>query len=338
METKNFAFLMHYHQQLGELASLAEKVLYIDAGSCLIRLRSFAEEMVKTIYQEEKLPRIPQANFYDLLQSSEFKNSVDNSLYFQLDYLRREGNRPAHGAIGKLDIAKQALKITHQLAVYMAVRYGNFPISQISTYIEPLANPTTEENHRLEELEAEQLRLQETIAKLEAERLAQAKTIEMLSSDDLALRKLQSSQVANSLQWDEATTRRNLIDGMLANAGWNLQNTEEVEFEHKLTNFKGTPSGKGAVDYVLWDSNGKPLAVLEAKKTGVSVQLGRSKPVYMQMPYKRNSDNALLFFIVMAMKSIYGMTVFITHRVSFITFMIKRVCKNSFSNVNINKT
>ena len=86
METKNFAFLMHYHQQLGELASLAEKVLYIDAGSCLIRLRSFAEEMVKTIYQEEKLPRIPQANFYDLLQSSEFKNSVDNSLYFQLEY------------------------------------------------------------------------------------------------------------------------------------------------------------------------------------------------------------------------------------------------------------
>lgn len=297
METKNFAFLMHYHQQLGELASLAEKVLYIDAGSCLIRLRSFAEEMVKTIYQEEKLPRIPQANFYDLLQSSEFKNSVDNSLYFQLDYLRREGNRPAHGAIGKLDIAKQALKITHQLAVYMAVRYGNFPISQISTYIEPLANPTTEENHRLEELEAEQLRLQETIAKLEAERLAQAKTIEMLSSDDLALRKLQSSQVANSLQWDEATTRRNLIDGMLANAGWNLQNTEEVEFEHKLTNFKGTPSGKGAVDYVLWDSNGKPLAVLEAKKTGVSVQLGREQArLYADALQEKFGQRPVIFY------------------------------------------
>ena len=81
MDVKNFAFLETYQPQLMEQAELAEKLLYIDAGSCLTRLRGFAEEMVRIIYNEERLPRLPQATFNDLLQSTEFKRSVDPSLY-----------------------------------------------------------------------------------------------------------------------------------------------------------------------------------------------------------------------------------------------------------------
>ncbi|WP_207948560.1 hypothetical protein [Frederiksenia canicola] len=46
MNTYNFSFLTSHYEQLSELATLAEKLLHIDAGSCLTRLRSFAEEMV----------------------------------------------------------------------------------------------------------------------------------------------------------------------------------------------------------------------------------------------------------------------------------------------------
>ena len=55
-------------------------------------------------------------------------------------------------------------------------------------------------------------------------------------------------------------------------AGWNVgangasteQVGQEVEVEHQPT-----ASGKGKADYVLWGDNGKPLGVIEAKKTAV---------------------------------------------------------------------
>ncbi len=34
-------------------------------------------------------------------------------------------------------------------------------------------------------------------------------------------------------------------------------------------------SGEGFADYILWDDNGKPLAVIEAKKTAVDAEKGR---------------------------------------------------------------
>lgn len=278
MNTHNFSFLTSHYEQLSELATLAEKLLHIDAGSCLTRLRSFAEEMVKEIYKEEKFARLPQATFNELLKSTEFRNSVDKSLWYQLDYLRIEGNRTAHGAVGKIEVAKQALKTAHKLAIYMAVRYANLPIDELPAYIEPTFEASnTATTKRLQALEEEQKHLHAVIAQLEAERLEQARSAEMLSTDDLALRQQQSQQVANSLNWDEATTRRQLIDAMLANADWNLHNRDDVQFEYRLTNFTGSISGKGAVDYVLWDSDGKPLAVLEAKKTSVEVQRGREQ-------------------------------------------------------------
>ena len=275
MNVTNFAFLETYQPQLMEQAELAEKLLYVDAGSCLTRLRGFAEEMVRIIYNEEHLPRLPQASFNDLLQSIEFRRSVAPELYLQLDYLRLQGNKTAHGAKGDVMVAKEALKVAHKLATYMMVRYAYARPDQLTAYQEPLSViANVNESKRIKELEE---RLQAVIQQLEAERIAQAKQAEMLSDEDLDLRKQQSSQVAQSLGWDEAATRRYLIDAQIAQAGWEVNNPQAVEKEHKLTNFKGTPSGRGAVDYVFWGDDGKPLAVLEAKKTSRSVQDGREQ-------------------------------------------------------------
>lgn len=275
MNVTNFAFLETYQPQLMEQAELAEKLLYVDAGSCLTRLRGFAEEMVRIIYNEEHLPRLPQASFNDLLQSIEFRRSVAPELYLQLDYLRLQGNKTAHGAKGDVMVAKEALKVAHKLAIYMMVRYAYARPDQLTAYQEPLSVvANVNESKRIKELEE---RLQAVIQQLEAERIAQAKQAEMLSDEDLDLRKQQSTQVAQSLGWDEAATRRYLIDAQIAQAGWEVNNPQEVEKEHKLTNFKGTPSGRGAVDYVFWGDDGKPLAVLEAKKTSRSVQDGREQ-------------------------------------------------------------
>ena len=57
MKSVNFEFLRTGNELLASLAGLAEAVLHIDPGSALTRLRSFAEELTKAIYKEERLPR-----------------------------------------------------------------------------------------------------------------------------------------------------------------------------------------------------------------------------------------------------------------------------------------
>src|SRR5699024_1048786 len=74
--------------------------------------------------------------------------------------------------------------------------------------------------------------------------------------------------------YDEAQTRDAFIDVLLAEAGWPLTESHDREFE-----VSGMPNaqGVGYVDYVLWGRDGLPLAVVEAKRTRKSPQVGQQQ-------------------------------------------------------------
>ena len=74
--------------------------------------------------------------------------------------------------------------------------------------------------------------------------------------------------------YSEAETRDFFIDLLLREAGWPLDQPRDREFE-----VSGMPNaeGKGFVDYVLWGDDGQPLAVVEAKRTRKSAQLGQQQ-------------------------------------------------------------
>jgi len=69
----------------------------------------------------------------------------------------------------------------------------------------------------------------------------------------------------------EAETRKKYIDVELKLAGWNIGTDCLVEVP-----VEGMPNaaGTGFVDYVLYGNNGKPLAVVEAKKTSKDPNVG----------------------------------------------------------------
>ena len=78
----------------------------------------------------------------------------------------------------------------------------------------------------------------------------------------------------------EATTRRLYIDLYLKEAGWNVLDTENVALPGKAgieieVDGMPNPHGKGYCDYVLYGKDGKPLAIIEVKKTSVSSEIGR---------------------------------------------------------------
>ena len=82
----------------------------------------------------------------------------------------------------------------------------------------------------------------------------------------------------------EAQTRKELIDKKLLQSGWNVADRSLVveEYDIELTGDfvcePGNPySGHQFSDYVLLGRNGKPLAVVEAKKTSVDPAIGREQ-------------------------------------------------------------
>lgn len=283
MQHSNFSFLQQHNEPLSELGRLAEVLLSVDAGAAQIRIRSFAEEVVKAIYQYEKLPRPSQfAGFKELLDNYAFQSAVDNSLRLQLDLLRQAGNRSAHsgkGFQGNAKIALESLKVAHQIALYMGVRYYELPYSSLPVFREPCNQ--TPENHRLSAIEKQlaekQAELEKITAELESKRLENEKNLPMPTEAGLAARQLESQHTANMLHWNEAETRKKLIDVLLLEAGWDINDPSQVSLEYPLTDFEPNKSGKGAVDYVLWGTDGKPLAVIEAKRTAKDANIGREQ-------------------------------------------------------------
>ena len=81
-------------------------------------------------------------------------------------------------------------------------------------------------------------------------------------------------------------TREYFIDLLLKEAGWALDKAQDREFE-----VSGMPneSGVGFVDYVLWGDDGKPLALVEAKRTNATHGWASSRQNSMPIVWKNNS-------------------------------------------------
>ena len=91
----------------------------------------------------------------------------------------------------------------------------------------------------------------------------------------------------------EQETRKQYIDAMLRDAGWRLGADwlEEVELQ-------GMPNQAqvGFADYVLYGDNGKPLAVIEAKRTSVDPAKGRQQAkLYADLLEKQYGRRPVVF-------------------------------------------
>jgi len=76
--------------------------------------------------------------------------------------------------------------------------------------------------------------------------------------------------------------------------GWALDRPEDLEFE-----VHGMPSasGVGYVDYVLWGDDGKPLALVEAKRTRRDARVGRQQAkLYADCLEQRFSQRPVIFY------------------------------------------
>lgn len=104
---------------------------------------------------------------------------------------------------------------------------------------------------------------------------------------------------------NEKLTRKEIIDLRLNQAGWNVSDRSQVIEEYdiivdsNLAQEAPTPyAGHQYSDYVLIGQDGKPLAVIEAKKTSVDPAIGReqAKQYCYNIQIKHSGDLPFCFF------------------------------------------
>lgn len=304
MQSQNFEFLRDTWPELAGLAGFAEHYSNIDPQSALTKLRNFAERSVSIVYSQLGLPRPPQANFMEQLSNAGFEAVTPKVVIDKLHALRIHGNKAAHGDQVSQQTAQWLLKESFDIGRWLFITYANGDLSNLGDYQAIPAPPSEKADYKkqrktlLEQYAKQEAKMQALLAELEAQREKTAQ----LEQNAQALEQLKQQatnkgqQAAQALDFNEATTRKYLIDLQLTQVGWNLEQSEQVSLEEKIFH-QPTNSGEGYADYVLWDDNGKPLAVIEAKKTAVDAETGRHQAKhYADGLEKMHGQRPIIFY------------------------------------------
>ncbi len=276
MKSLNFEMLRPAWPELSALAGFAEVYVHADPASALVKLRLFGENLTKDIYKDLRLPKPDQASFVDLLNNEPFRAITPKVVLDKLHALRIHGNKAAHGEPATVQNALWLLREAFDLAKWLLVRFGKGDAASLPAFSPPIpeAGGDGQENFKrerrqvLEKLAAQEAQMDALLRELDEARRAAATAAKR--ADEMEALASAGAAVANLLEFDEATTRTRIIDSLIATAGWTTDVGREVEVKHQPTT-----SGIGYADYVLWDNNGKPLAVIEAKKASVDPEIGR---------------------------------------------------------------
>ena len=271
----NFAFLKQEFPHAAESASYAEHHVYGDPRASCFHARHALERLVKRVYKVDKTLSPPKiTNLDGYLSEPAFRAIVPEVVWQKAEYVRQAGNVAVHG--NRTPAPEHALNVVRELAhvLYWAgrtyLRKGAESLRG-KTFDESLV-PTPESGAApasVEELDA--LKRQLDVAD-EARKEVEGE-LEALR-ERLAAIKAENETVPETRDWNESKTRRLIIDLALQRAGWPLDRAQDREYE-----VTGMPnaSGVGYADYVLWGDDGKPLAVVEAKKATVDAVKGRQQ-------------------------------------------------------------
>ena len=303
MNSKNFEMLRNKWPELATLGGFAEQYAHTDPSSALMKLRTFTEHLVSGIYQAHNLILPYSKNLFELLAEDAFKASVPKAVLDKLHQIRIDGNKAAHGQTTDRLTALHCLREAWDLGRWYFVTYGAGRANECPIFQEPSPEDTKtkikkDKKAALEKLALKEAQLEELLQSVETLR-AKAKAAEKNEAELRALKKA-GQAAADALKFDEATTRKRLIDKQLIAAGWNVDrnggNTPEVTLEETVPH-QPTGTGIGYADYALWDDNGKPLAVIEAKKTAVSPEKGRTQAkLYADGLEKKTGQRPVIFY------------------------------------------
>lgn len=260
---KNFDYLLQIPplRDLYNFCNAAEETMHTDYDNCAGNCRKALERIVRDIYKLKHVEASDRTSLYELTTGKPFTELVgdDGRIMMAVHYVRKVGNIAVHQGGVKQSEAFFSLQNLYNLVGGILLRLGvlktlaPFNKELVPKQTTPYIQPTSGSEKNPDDLSG--VVPQENIKK-----------------------PLQVSIPSDNIS--EAETRRQFIDLMLREAGWEVLTKENVAFASKAgieIEVDGMPNGKGKgyCDYVLFGKDCRPLAIIEAKKTTVDPNVGK---------------------------------------------------------------
>ena len=264
---KNFDYLkeLPLFTTLYTQCDRAESCCKSDPDKSAMACRRSLEWTVDLIYRVQHWEISPRATLFEKVKDTKFTEFINSrDLMQKLHFVRSVGNRAAHaGGVSKKDSEYAVLDIYYFVGDVLMLlgyidRYPKFDKSLLPGKGTPVMVVSTSE---------EAAQQQEEAAK-------EAKPVTTPASQVVVAH--------NPKNLSEAETRKIYIDEMLREAGWEISEADNVIVSGKACveiEVQGmpNPTGIGYADYVLFDTDGMPLAVVEAKRTTVDPVVGKAQ-------------------------------------------------------------
>ena len=252
----------------------AEKVFATSSAMCVIGCRKALELAVKWVYTVDNGIQAPyKDNLSALIHEYTFKKQLPPLLFGKIKGIVTFGNIAVHtGKIVPPAFAVQSLKSLFEFIQWVDYSYGSD--YQVRTF-DAQRIPKTHVSLDMQKIRAQESLLEEKDA--EIERLRQ-QLAELADKYTGAKERNRQSRTITMEDLSEFSTRKIYIDAMLLGMDWELEGPDsDVSQEYEVEGMAGVPGQKGYADYVLWGRDGKPLAVVEAKKACKDPNTGRTQ-------------------------------------------------------------
>lgn len=298
----NFEFLKAEYAELYDAAAKVEALARTDARAACFYARRAMELAVEWLYQHDPALRRPyDTNLSALIYEPTFKRNLSGDLFLKLKTIKEIGNLAVHSrrSVTEADALRAARELFHFL-YWLARTYTRRSAAGYTALVFDDARvpprQTAVPARTLEQLRQLEDELKQRDRELAEKQQALATTDEEIARlrREIAEAKKANERIKDDHDYSEAETRVYFIDLLLGEAGWKLDKAEDREYP-----VTGMPNqtGEGFVDYVLWGADGKPLAVVEAKRTSKDAHTGRQQAkLYADCLESRFDQRPLIFY------------------------------------------
>ncbi|TMC00331.1 MAG: DUF4145 domain-containing protein [Chloroflexi bacterium] len=275
-----FAFLQREWATVFEAASKAEETVHVDPRTACFYARRALELAVSWAYKYDAALRLPyQDNVSALIHDPSFKQVAGEAVFSKARVINTLGNRAVHSLrrVPEADALAAVRELFH-VAYWFARTYGRTGRPAPGFAFDPAALPrparaAAQTAEQLQVLEACLREKDENLAALLADKTELDEELKRLRAKVAEAKKVAATQ-PDTHDYSEAETRDYFIDLLLKEAGWPLDQPRDQEFE---VSGMANAEGKGFVDYVLWGDDGKPLGLVEAKRTRRDARAGQQQ-------------------------------------------------------------
>lgn len=287
----NFSNIPLQWAALAEAPAEAEQNIYHAPSYAAMLCRKNLEEWIRWMYQHDADLELPyDTTLNSLMHAHAFKNLVAPVQFHQINLIRKLGNAAVHSNTKiKPEEALHTLHLLHGFITWVVAAYNEEKVNlpAFNESLVPRAKGKDKSKDELQLLERAYHEQKKELEKLQDE-LEKFKTIK---AQNIAF-------VPTPINPNEALTRKIYIDTLLREAGWNLDaaNVQEYPLKACMPQAEGN-LGDGFVDYVLWGDDGKPLAVVEAKKTKRDPRVGQHQAkLYADGLQKEFGQRPVIFY------------------------------------------